>query len=68
MGILGRIASRPSSIPFILFGVGIFFFGVGILNPTPPLVININMVYGVGFFGSGILIGFIQALRRSRKL
>ncbi len=68
MGILGRIASRPSSIPFLLFGVGIFFFGVGILNPTPELVVNMNLLYGVGFFGSGILVGFVQALRRRRKL
>ena len=68
MSILDRIAKRPSSIPFLLFGVGIFFFGFGIVNPTPELVVNMNLLYGVGFFGSGILIGFIQALRRSRKL
>jgi len=68
MSILDRIAKRPSSIPFLLFGVGIFFFGLGIVNPTPELVVNMNLLYGVGFFGSGILIGFIQALRRSKKL
>lgn len=68
MTIFGRIAKRPSSIPFLLFGVGIIFFGLGVYNPVPEGQIDKFFALGVAFFASGILIGFIQALTRRRKL
>lgn len=68
MSIIDNIMRRPSSVPFMLFGVGIFFFALGALNPTPSETINMITLLGIGFFASGILIGFIQALRRRHKL
>jgi len=68
MSILDNIMRRPSSVPFLLFGIGIFFFAVGTLNPVPSEMVNLVTLLGVGFFGSGILIGFFQALRRRHKL
>jgi len=68
MSIIDNIMRRPSSVPFLLFGIGIFFFAVGALNPVPSEMVNLITLLGIGFFASGILIGFIQALRRRHKL
>ncbi len=68
MSIVDNILRRPSSVPFLLFGIGIFFFAVGALYPTPSEIVNMITLLGIGFFASGILIGFIQALRRRHKL
>ncbi|MCP6727424.1 MAG: hypothetical protein KJI69_05445 [Patescibacteria group bacterium] len=68
MSIIDNIMRRPSSVPFLLFGVGVFFLALGTLNPVPSEMVNLITLLGVGFFASGILIGFIQALRRRHKL
>jgi len=62
------IAERPSVIPFLFFGVGIIFFGIGVYNPLPELTVDKNFALGVAFFGAGIFIGILQALYRSKKL
>ncbi len=68
MSILDNIMNRPSSVPFLLFGVGVIFLAIGTLFPVPAQDVNMISLTGIAFFGSGILIGFIQALRRRRKL
>jgi hypothetical protein len=62
------IRDRPAVIPFLFFGVGIIFFGIGVYNPVAELTVDKNFALGVAFFGAGIFIGILQALYRRHKL
>lgn len=65
--VLKKIRNRPSSIPWLLFGLGIIFFAIAGLYPKPSETVDPNFIVGVLFFGSGIVVGFTQALKRKRR-
>lgn len=67
MSSLIKKITKPAAVVFILFGIGITFFGIGVLNPVPSLDIDPNFGLGVLFFSAGILLGFIQAVKSKRK-
>ena len=65
--LLKRIRNRPSAVPFILFGIGIIFFGIGVLRPVASEMVNAFLGFGVLFFGLGILVGLANELRKRSK-
>jgi len=65
--VLKRLKNRPSAIPFVLFGIGIIFFGVGVLRPLPSEEVNPFLAFGVLFFGLGIIVGLANELRKRKK-
>lgn len=65
--VLKTIRNRPSSVPWILFGIGIIFFGIGIYNPVASEQINTNFAIGIMFFALGTFVGLTIALRKKRR-